>query len=343
VRPVDDAPDKEGSGDGTKGAADSPVSSDDFLRAAAHVTDPPPSLVQAILSASHALKLDSGVVLAERYRLEREIGRGGMGVVWEATDLATGPRIALKFVSRFHPQRAELQRRLIREARVATAIRHPNVVEVFDVFELEDDAPVLVMELLSGETLRAALLREKRLSVAETGRVLLQVLHAVATAHASGIVHRDLKPENIFLVQHEPGAGAHVKVLDFGVAKLIEHGRALFESTVITRAGSMIGTPCYMAPEQALGEEVDGRADLWAVGVVAYECLSGSRPIIAANLAQVVTKLLTGRIGPLEEAQPGVSPEVSAVVMRMLTPDRAARTISIPEAIEAFARMAAGS
>jgi serine/threonine-protein kinase len=336
-------------GEGSAGGAppdhaSSEVSDDPLLRAAAAIPDPSPSEVGAFVAGRARTELAADAVIAKRYRLERELGRGGMGVVWEATHLITRRRVAIKFVLGPGHVHEDLRRRFYREARAASAANHPNVIEVLDVFELDDGTPVMVMELLSGETLREKIAREGRLSVEATASILLPVVAAVGTAHALGIVHRDLKPENVFLCQGA-GQGVSVKVLDFGVAKLTalvgldDPGGDASESDSITRTGSTLGTPCYMAPEQATGEkDIDARADVWALGVVAYECLAGARPVEGSGIGQVVMKLMTDGIKPLDEVVRGLPPEVTALVMRMLIRARADRVQDLREVEGVLAR-----
>jgi len=315
---------------GTAPDAPSQVSGDSLLRAAAQISELTPSEAQGMAGAARA-DLVAGAVIAKRYRLERELGRGGMGVVWEATHQVTRRRVAIKFVMGPAHLRVDLRRRFMREARAASAANHPNVIEVLDVFELEDGTPVMVMELLSGETLRDRILREKTLSLEATASILVPVVAAVGTAHALGIVHRDLKPENIFLVAGaEPAAG--VKVLDFGVAKLLARDGDASETDSLTGTGSALGTPCYMAPEQTTGEkDIDARADIWAIGVIAYECLSGVRPVEGSGIGQVVMKLMTEGIKPIAQVVPGLPPEATALVMRMLTRERRDRPQDLRE------------
>src|SRR4051812_21927994 len=228
--------------------------------------------------------LSEGSLIAGRYRLEHPLGEGGMGTVWAATHTVTRRSVAMKFLKDSMRHRRDLRERFLREAAAASALKHPNVVEIIDVFDFAEGSPVMVMELLRGETLGAKLLRDERLSVEETAALLLPVVSAVGEAHAIGIVHRDLKPDNLFLLE---GSGEpRVKVLDFGIAKLsAERYLQGGPSPLLTESGSMLGTPCYMAPEQASGESpVDHRADIWSLGVILYECLSGVRPIEGENL-----------------------------------------------------------
>ena len=249
-----------------------------------------------------------------------------MGDVWEATNVLTGRAVALKRLRRTREDGAgRLERaRFVREAQAACAVEHPNVVEILDFVEGEDEPASIVMELLRGETLAARLEREQALSVGDTANVMLPAVSAVGTAHARGIVHRDLKPANIFL--ERDGA---LKVLDFGIAKWLAPGAS--EAGLRTETGATLGTPCYMAPEQAMGERaIDHRADIWAFGVILYECLSGMRPIEGENSARIMVRLLSTGIMPLDRLVPGVPAELAALVMRMLSrePSQRPRTLA---------------
>ncbi len=283
----------------------------------------------------------AGIVLGGRYRLERSLGQGGIGVVWEAADSVTGGRVAIKTIRPELVAREDMRRRLMREAKAAAAISHPNLVRIHEVISGPDSAPALVMELLEGESLEARLTRQGKLSLAETASVLLPVFVALRALHAKGIVHRDLKPANIFLAR-APGtdAGAvEVKLLDFGLVKWVDPSQALGLSQSLTASGAQVGTPYYMAPEQVLGEAtVDQRADVFAAGVVLFECLAGARPTEAATKAQVFKKTLTGTFQSLAEAVPALPPEVAAVVDRMLAKDPEQRLPDLGPAIELLAR-----
>jgi serine/threonine-protein kinase len=291
-----------------------------------------------MLRAMSEPNLSEGSLIAGRYRLEQPLGEGGMGTVWSATHTVTRRAVAMKFLKESVRHRKDLHERFLREAAAASALKHPNVVEIIDVFDLAEGSPVMVMELLQGETLGAKLLRDERLSMEETAALLLPIVSAVGTAHAHGIIHRDLKPDNLFLLQ---GGGEPVaKVLDFGIAKLsaeryLQDGPA----GLLTESGSMLGTPCYMAPEQASGEQpVDHRADIWSLGVILYECLSGVRPIEGENLPQVVARLMSAGIMPLERIAPELPPEVTNLVKQMLTRDVARRPLSLVEVSRTLSR-----
>jgi eukaryotic-like serine/threonine-protein kinase len=282
--------------------------------------------------------LETGAVIAGRYRLETLLGHGGMGVVWSAVHTITRKRVALKFLKGPAHLRPEMRRRFIREARAASAVEHPNVIEVHDVFELDDQTPVMVMDLLEGETLGHKLLRDGPLELEETAGVMVPVVSAVGTAHAAGVVHRDLKPDNVFLARTKGGA-PDVRVLDFGIAKLVGAQEPETETGNITGTGSMIGTPCYMSPEQAYGEKnIDHRSDVWALGVMLYECLTGGRPIEGDSIGQVVKQLVSAGITPLGVIVPELPADVTDLVGAMLKRDAAQRPSDLREVLAVLER-----
>jgi len=275
------------------------------------------------------IELAQGALIGARYRLERVLGKGGMGVVWAAEDLATHEHHALKFLKEAADD-PDARRRFLREARAASAVRHPNVVSILDVLELEDGAPVIAMELLSGESLRERLAREGKLALHELAAIAVPVVSAVGTAHALGIVHRDLKPENIFLSRSAAGERV-VKVLDFGIAKLTALDGAAMQSTGST-TGAVLGTPAYMAPEQVFGEtDLDHRADVWALGLILYQCLSGVLPTEGDNIGQVLKNVLARPFEPLDQLVPDLPPEIARLVDRMLARERSQRPVSLHE------------
>ena len=280
-----------------------------------------------------------GVVLAERYRLVQLLGEGGMGHVWEAVQLSTGRSVAVKLLhsSLNANARSEMRKRLLREARAASSVEHPNVVHVFDMFELGDGTPVLVMALLRGQTLGRRLAGARALSLPDVADLLLPVVSAVGTAHANGVIHRDLKPDNIFLA--DEGGRTTVKVLDFGIAKLVSNEAQ--EGVGLTAAGVPIGTPGYMAPEQAMGErDVDHRADVWSIGAILYEMLSGSRAVQADSIGQTIKQLFMDAIAPLSGRAPDLSPTVAKLVDRMLARERDQRPSDLREVYSELARYA---
>ena len=250
-----------------------------------------------------------------------------MGVVYEAEHLTIGRLVAVKVI---HPKRAqdrEASSRLRHEARVAGTLGHPNICAIHDMGRLDDGSPYLVMERLHGETLAQRLQREGRLAVEDLTDIVLQVLSALVATHQQGIVHRDLKPDNIFLSRRE-GMRPIPKLLDFGISKAED----IEDSLLDPGSSTLMGTPYYMAPEQARGDGVfDHRVDLWALGVVLYESLAGVRPFSAKNYNALLVQILTSAPRPVPELNPAVSNELWKVIERSLTKEPSARFQSAKE------------
>ncbi len=222
-------------------------------------------------------KIPVGYVLQGKYRITREIGRGGMAAVYEAENVDIGKRVAIKVLAQELTSSAVVVERFLREARAAAAIRSPYICDVYDSGRLEDGRPFLVLELLEGESLYEQMTRVRHMDVPTTLNVITQTCRGLTKAHASSIVHRDLKPENIFLTKDEEG-NLLAKILDFGLAKFYApmEGSSEPKQARLTREGAVFGTPAYMSPEQVRGQgAVDHRADLWALGCITYECLTG--------------------------------------------------------------------
>jgi eukaryotic-like serine/threonine-protein kinase len=248
--------------------------------------------------------LQVGAILDGKFRMVRQLARGSMGSVWCAEHLALQAPVAIKFMQPALNGDADVQRRFLREARIASAMRSPHVVQVLD-YGVVRGTPYIVMEFLRGESLADRLQRQGHLSPRETIDILRPLAHALGRAHELGVVHRDLKPENLFIVQD--GAREITKLIDFGVAKVRERQ---FGVTMArnTRDGEIVGTPHYMSPEQVRGvQTVDHRTDVWALGVIAFECLVGSSPFAAANLATLILQICAQPV-PVPSAL-GVVPE----------------------------------
>jgi len=226
------------------------------------------------------------LVIADRYRLERKIGQGGMGSVWLARHLGLDIPCAVKFIEGDYAALPEAQARFVREAKAAAALRSPHVVQILD-HGVWDGTPYMAMELLEGEDLGKRLTRVGRLSAQDVGVIITQVSRALTKAHAAGIVHRDLKPDNIFLVHDDDREIA--KVLDFGIAKSNTGG--IDGSN--TKTGAMLGTPYYMSPEQAQGvKAVDHRSDLWSLAVIVFQALTGKLPFESEALGDLLVKII---------------------------------------------------
>ncbi len=274
------------------------------------------------------MQLEVGVVIADRYRLDAKLGAGGMAVVWAATHVVTRKTVALKFLAREYTAHQEARARFVREARAASMVDHANVVAIHDVVELPGGRLVMVMDRLVGETLRERLDRERTLPLGEVARLMLPVISAAGTAHAVGVVHRDLKPDNIFLTTRPAG----VRVLDFGIAKLTKKSTNPSDLTV---TGSVLGTPHYMAPEQIFGErDVDAGADVWAIGVILFECLTGAPPFKGDNPGQILKAILQTDAPPLVEQMRVVPENLNELVGRMLLHDRRKRPADLCEIFE---------
>ncbi len=287
-------------------------------------------------TASLWLDYDGGVVtgpaelegrlLGGRYRLGRLLGRGGMGMVYEAHQEDLGRRVAIKLVrdSELGPQaRAEALDRFQREARSAAALGNPHIIQIYDFQVPPNEPPYLVMELLTGETLSDALKREGPQPAARVARIGVHVLSALAAAHHAGILHRDIKPGNVFLTR-SPTLGEIAKVLDFGIAKLAS-GRQL------TQAGAVIGTALYMSPEQATGGELDGRADVYSTAVTMYRALTGKSPFAATSASDLLAAILAGAVIPLQAARSDVDPALAQIIARGMAADRNQRFQSADE------------
>ena len=270
-----------------------------------------------------AMRLDIGQIIQGKYRIVRFIGDGGMGSVYEARHEYLGTRVALKFL---HPELAKrpgLVTRFLREGQVAATIRSPHIVQVLDVDRTESGSAYLVMELLEGESLQQFLERSPRVSVEVALDFTLQILAGLEVAHAAGVVHRDLKPDNVFIVSAH--GGPLLKVLDFGIAKLHQAGG-------LTRPGALMGTPEYMAPEQAdSADRVDMRADLFAVGAMLYEMLAGQRPMAGGDARQIAAQVRERGVVPLDQVAPGLPQGLASAVHRALAADPAARFATAAE------------
>jgi eukaryotic-like serine/threonine-protein kinase len=272
--------------------------------------------------ASPTSGLRPGVVLAETYEITRLLGQGGMGAVWEAKHLRLpGKRVVVK-VLLFGATDATILARFRREAEIGSRLGHPNIVQVLDFNTLADGTPYIVLELLQGESLAHRLLRGP-LSLDDAKAIVTQVGSALAAAHREGVVHRDLKPDNVFLCPTDLGGEVRdvVKVLDFGISKI--RG----SNTVLTQDAALLGTPQYMAPEQATGrnDEIDARTDVFAFGAMTFEMLAGKPPFSGDTLAAVVHAIVYAPTPPLATLAPATPPAIVAAIERALEKNRDAR------------------
>jgi serine/threonine-protein kinase len=280
-----------------------------------------------------------GDLLGGKFRVERVLGQGGMGVVVVAMHMQLEQRVALKFLLPEALEHPEAVARFAREAKAAARIQSEHVARVIDVSTLDTGAPYIVMEYLDGQDLAATVDKRGRLPIADIAFYMLEALEALAEAHVAGIVHRDIKPANLFLSRRVDGSEM-IKVLDFGISKLLSQTGSEPDPG-ITRTASMLGSPIYMSPEQLRAtKNVDARADLWSIGVILYELLCGTPPFSAETLPQLIAFILYEPYRSPETIRPDLPPALVAVVKKCLEKDPAHRYGSALELAQALAPFA---
>jgi serine/threonine-protein kinase len=286
-------------------------------------------------------KAHVGRVLAGKYLVERVLGEGGMGVVVAARHLHLNDQVALKFMlPAVLTVDATAGKRFLREAQVVFRLRSEHVTRVLDVGTLEDGAPYIVMEYLEGMTLAELVLGRGPLPLARAVDYVLQACEALAEAHSIGVVHRDLKPQNLFLTHRLDGSPL-IKVLDFGISKLSSE-LAGAAAASLTQGGTMLGSPQYMSPEQiAAPKKVDGRADIWALGVILYELLTGRVPFQARSVVELCMKVVNEPAPPLADQKPDLPRGFAAIVDRCLAKEPHRRYADVAELAGFLARFAA--
>jgi serine/threonine-protein kinase len=285
-----------------------------------------------------------GNTLSDRYEVTRKIGEGGMGVVYEARHLLIGKRVAIKVLLDKYAQKADIVARLQQEARLASSIGHEHIIDITDFGETHDGRTFVVMEYLEGESLSQLLAREGALPPARTVAIARQVASALGAAHGKGVIHRDVKPENVFIVRRSERDFA--KVVDFGISKLsrpAEEGEGA--SPRLTHTGMVLGTPLYMSPEQARGEDdLDHRIDVYALGVMMYETLTGEVPFRGGNYLSVISQVLSTEPRTPSQVRPDlqITPALEAVVLRAMAKNRDQRYASMAEVDADLARLEKG-
>jgi len=292
---------------------------------------------RATLPISAAVGAQSGRLLGGRYKLEQCIGSGGMGEIYRARRMHIGDTVAVKVLRADVVEDEKSRQRFYREARAAAMLHHPNAVVIHDFGEDADGTAYIVMELLVGRSLRQVLMQEGSISAVRAYGIIRQASAALDAGHRNGIVHRDIKPDNIILLDSNDAAD-HVKILDFGIAKVLDNKTLDTHSLEqrLTNVGSVIGTPHYMAPEQCQGEEADSRSDIYSLGVVLYELLTGVAPFLAKTPTGVAIKHVTEKPRPLREINPSVPESVERVVLHALEKDPNVRPQTALELARAF-------
>jgi eukaryotic-like serine/threonine-protein kinase len=271
-----------------------------------------------------------GDVLANKYRIDRILGEGAMGVVVAARHLKLDERVAIKFLQPETLANAEAVARFEREARAAVRIKSEHVARVFDVGTLENGAPYMVMEHLEGGDLAAWLQQRGPLPIEQTVEFVLQALEAIAEAHGLGIVHRDLKPANLFCIRRADGL-LSIKVLDFGISKIGGAGASASDMNM-TRTSDVMGSPLYMSPEQMQSSrDVDATTDIWALGIILFQLLTGKAPFVAANMPELVMKIAMSAPERLRGVLPQAPEGLERIILRCLEKDRTKRYPNVAE------------
>ncbi len=284
------------------------------------------------------VQMQTGQVIAGKYRLNQLLGTGGMAEVWSATNTFTERQLAIKFMLPAVAKTPEAAQRFLMEAKASARINHPNIVEIMDVGQTEEGALFLVMELLSGVVMDTALRRQiPPMTVYELVVIMLDVARALTAAHKAGVVHRDLKPTNIYLHKDRQGI-AVPKVLDFGVSKFADDGGG---TGALTVAGTVLGSPLYMSPEQAMGAPgIDGRTDIFAFGGILFEALVGFRCYDAPNFNALIVTIATTQPRNIDEAAPHLPDSLRSLVRECLLTDRNRRLPNFEEVVERLAFIA---
>lgn len=277
--------------------------------------------------------LPIGQVIDNKYRIARPIGEGGMGAVYEGENLRINRRVAIKVLHANVADNKEAVQRFEREAQAAGRIGNDHILEVLDLGELPDGQHFMVMEFLDGEPLSARIHRLGRMTAEELCPLMRQVLLGLEAAHGAGIVHRDLKPDNIFVLTEKYGNKDFVKLIDFGVSKF----NVLNDDMKMTRTGAVVGTPYYMSPEQASGSQVtDGRSDLYAVGVIMYEAVTGHVPFDAPTFNQLMFQIVLSSPVPATQVVPTLDPAFGTIISKAMSRDPVHRFQSARQVLEAL-------
>jgi hypothetical protein len=288
------------------------------------------------------MSLSTGDIIDGKYRIIRMIGEGGMGAVFEGENMRIHRKVAIKVLHSAVAQTGEAVARFEREAQAAGRIGSEHIVEVLDLGNLPSGDRYMVMEFMDGDALSGRIRARGRLTPAEAYPIMHQLLEALAAAHGAGIIHRDLKPDNVYLLKSRGGKADFVKLLDFGISKFNQlSGDSGFS---MTRTGAVMGTPYYMAPEQAKGSrDLDHRVDLYAAGVILYEAITGEVPFNADTFNELLFKIVLEAAKPVEQAVPDIDPHFAAIVNKSMAREPAARFQSAREFQSELEQWAAGA
>ena len=277
--------------------------------------------------------METGQVIEGKYRITTLIGEGGMGAVYSGENIRIHRKVAIKVLHAAFTENKEVVSRFEREAQAAGRIGNDHIMEVLDLGTLENGDLFLVMEFLDGEPLSSRVSSRGRLSPQEVAPLIRQALVGLGAAHQAGIIHRDLKPDNLFILHEKAGQKDFVKIIDFGISKFQPMGGEMS----MTRTGAMMGTPYYMSPEQATGSrDIDARSDIYAMGVIMYECLTGAVPFDATTFNQLLFKIALSEPPPLASVVPNMDPAFASIVAKAMARDVDHRFQSADELIGAM-------